>query len=92
MGTVTTFAVAIYIGMAMSQFFTSVTRDLLAPFIAALFPGAQQTLDAIVVQIGPVKVKIGEVIGATLNLAIAYFVVSMTLPYIKEYAPIRGGK
>lgn len=90
--TVTTFAVAIYIGMALSQFFTSVTKDLVAPFLAALVPGAQQTLDKIVVQLGPVKLNIGEVIGATLNLVIAYFVVSMTLPYIKEYAPIRGGK
>ena len=87
---VTTFAVAIYIGMAMHRFFDSVTKDLIAPFIGALFPNAQQALDKIVVQVGPVKLNIGDAIGATINLVVAYFVVSMTLPYIKEYAPLGG--
>jgi large-conductance mechanosensitive channel len=87
---ITTFAVAIYIGMAMHRFFDSVTKDLVAPFIAALFPTAQQALDKIIIQVGPVKLNIGDAIGATINLAVAYFVVSMTLPYIKEYAPMGG--
>lgn len=87
---VTTFAVAMYIGMVLHKFFDSVTKDLVTPFIAALVPGAQQTLEKITVQVGPVKLAIGDVIAATLQLLIAYFVVSITLPFIKEYAPMGG--
>lgn len=90
--TILTFAVAIYVGSALKEFFGALTRDLIAPFVAALFPTAQQTLDKIVVQAGPVKLNIGDVIGAVLNLAIALFVVSFTLPYIREYSPVRGGR
>lgn len=86
----TTIAVAIYMGGALYKFFDSITRDLVTPVIAGIFPGATQTLDKIVIPIGPIKLNIGDVIGATLNLAIAYLVVSVTLPYIKTYAPIGG--
>lgn len=86
----TTIAVAIYMGGALFKFFDSITRDLVTPVIAGLFPGATNTIDKITVQIGPVKLNIGDAIGATLNLIIAYLVVSMTLPYIKAYAPIGG--
>lgn len=89
-GVITQFAVAFYIGAALKDFFGSVSRDLLAPFIAAVFPTAQQSLDKITVQLGPVKINVGDVIGATLNLAMAYLVVYLTLPYIREYAPMGG--
>lgn len=90
-GTILTFAVALYVGTALSQFFTSLTRDLVAPFLAALFPGVQQSLDKLVVQVGSVKINVGDIIGSVLNLAIALLVVSYTLPYLKEYSPVSGG-
>jgi len=90
MTAVTTFAVAIYIGMVLHKFFDSITKDLVTPVIAAAIPGAQQTLEKITIQLGPVKLAIGDVIAATLQLLIAYFVVSMTLPFIREYAPMGG--
>lgn len=86
----TTFAVAIYIGMVLHKFFDSITKDLITPIIAAAIPGAQQSLEKITIQLGPVKLAIGDVIAATLQVLIAYFVVSMTLPFIKEYAPLGG--
>lgn len=86
----TTIAVAIYMGGALYKFFDALTRDLVTPVIAGLFPGATQTIDKIVIPIGPIKLSIGDAIGATLNLLIAYLVVSVTLPYIKTYAPIGG--
>lgn len=86
----TTIAVAIYMGGALYKFFDAMTRDLVTPVIAGLFPGATQTIDKITVQVGPIKLSIGDAIGATLNLMIAYVVVSVTLPYIKTYAPIGG--
>lgn len=90
MSSMTTFAVAIYIGMVLHKFFDSITKDLVTPILAAAIPGAQQTLEKITVQVGPVKLAIGDVIAATLQVLIAYFVVSMTLPFIREYAPMGG--
>ena len=85
-----TIAVAIYVGGALFRFFDSITRDLVTPIIAGVFPGATQSIDKIVVQVGPIKLSIGDAIGATMNLAIALIVVSVTLPYVKTYAPIGG--
>jgi large-conductance mechanosensitive channel len=87
---VLTVAVGLYIGITLSQFFTAVTRDLVTPVIAGLFPGVQASVDKFVIQLGSIKLSIGDAISATLNLLIAWVVVSMTLPYIRSYAPIGG--
>ena len=87
---VLTVAVGLYIGITLSQFFTAITRDLITPFLAVLFPGVQASVDKFVVQLGPIKLSIGDAIAATLNLLIAWTVVTMTLPYIRSYAPIGG--
>ena len=87
---VLTIAVGLYVGMSLSQFFTALTKDLITPIIAGIFPGVQSSVDKFVVQIGPIKLSVGDAISATLNLLIAWFVVSTTLPYIRTYAPIGG--
>jgi large-conductance mechanosensitive channel len=87
---VLTIAVGLYVGMSLSQFFTAITKDLITPIIAGIFPGVQSSVDKFVVQIGPIKLSVGDAISATLNLLIAWFVVSTTLPYIRTYAPIGG--
>ena len=87
---VLTVAVGLYIGITLSQFFTAITRDLITPFLAVIFPGVQASVDKFVIQLGPIKLSIGDAIAATLNLLIAWVVVSMTLHYIKSYAPIGG--
>jgi large-conductance mechanosensitive channel len=83
-------AVGLYLGFALSQFFTAITRDLITPVIAGVFPGVQQSVDKVVVQVGPVKLNIGDAIGAVMNLAIAFLVVSITMPYVRPYAPMGG--
>ena len=90
--TIMTFAVALYIGMALSQFFGAVTHDFLLPILAGLFPGAEGTADKIYISIGSVKINIGVLLEATFNLMVAYIVVSFTLPYIRMYAPVGGRK
>lgn len=85
-----TIAVAFYLGSALAQFFTAITRDLITPVIAGVFPGVQQSVDKVVIQVGPIKLNVGDAIGAVINLAIAYLVVSLTLPYVRTYAPIGG--
>jgi large-conductance mechanosensitive channel len=91
-GTLMTFAVAIYIGVALSNFFGSITRDLVTPIIGGLFPGAEKSLGKITLNVAGIKLEIGDAIAATMNLMIAYLVVTMTLPYIRMYAPVGGGK
>ncbi len=88
--TITNFAIAFYLGAALKDFFGSISRDLVAPFIGAIFPSAQQSVDKITVQLGPVKISIGDAIGATINLIVAYLVLMLTLPYIREYTPVGG--
>jgi large-conductance mechanosensitive channel len=88
--TVLTVAVGLYVGMTLAQFFTAITRDLVTPVLAGLFPGAQQSMDKVVVQVGTIKLNVGDAIASTLNLLIAWLVVSMTLPYVRTYAPIGG--
>jgi large-conductance mechanosensitive channel len=85
-----TIAIAIVIGGALKDFFSSITHGLVAPLIAAAFPSVQSTVTGLVIQVGPVKLQVGEVIGATATLLIALLVVSLALPYIKAYAPIKG--
>jgi large-conductance mechanosensitive channel len=86
----TTIAVGLYLGFALSQFFTAITRDLVTPLIAGVFPGVQQSVDKVVIQVGPIKLNVGDAIGAVMNLAIAFLVVSMTMPYVRAYAPMGG--
>ncbi len=87
---VVTIAVALYIGMAMAQFFGAITRDLVTPLLAGLFPGVGAAADKLTIQVGSIKLNVGDALAATMNLMIAYFVVTMTLPYIRTYAPIGG--
>lgn len=86
-----TFAVAIFVGSALKDFFQAIITDLVTPFLSVLLPDAQHTVQGLVVQVGPVKLKVGDAIGATATLAIAVLVVAVTLPYLKAYAPLRGG-
>lgn len=86
-----TIAVAIFVGTAITDFFRAITRDLVTPVLAALVPGTQQSLEKITIQLGPIKVNIGSAVSATLTLIIALFVVAWTLPYLREYSPVRGG-
>ena len=87
---VLTIAVGLYVGMSLSQFFTAITRDLVTPVLGGLFPGASASMDKVVIQVGTIKLNVGDAIAATMNLLIAWFVVSTTLPYIRTYAPIGG--
>jgi large-conductance mechanosensitive channel len=85
-----TVAVAFVIGSALKDFFAALTTGLVTPLVGSLFPGAQQTVAGLELNIGGVKLEVGQVISATATLLISLLVVSVTLPYIKAYAPIRG--
>lgn len=87
-----TVAVAFVIGGALKDFFSSMTSGLVTPVVASLFPGVQQTIYGAEIQVAGVKLEVGKVISASITLLVSLFVVSITLPYIKAYAPIQGAK
>lgn len=86
-----TFAVAIFVGGALKDFFQAIITDLVAPFFVLFSSDAQHTVGGLTVQVGPVKLKVGDAIGATVTLVIALFVVAVTMPYLRAYSPIKGG-
>ena len=83
------FALAIHVGILLSNFFNALTRDLVLPLLAPVAT-EEAGVSKLVVQAGSMKFNIGDVIVQTLNLFIALGVVYVTLPYIKEYVPIAG--
>jgi large-conductance mechanosensitive channel len=86
-----TFAVAIFVGGALKDFFQAIITDLVAPFFVLFSPDAKHSVGGLTVDVGPVKLKVGDAIGATVTLVIALFVVAVTLPYLRAYSPIKGG-
>lgn len=85
-----TLAVAVFIGGALKDFFQAITRDIVAPLLSVFFPTAQASVAGLTIQVGPVKLMVGQAIAATTTLIIAMLVVTFTLPYIKAYAPLKG--
>jgi len=86
---VLTFAVAIYLGTSLMQFFNAVVRDLVLPALSPL-ASADGGVSKLIIQLGPVKLNIGDVVVQTVNLLIVFAVVSFLLPYLKEYVPVAG--
>lgn len=89
--TVYTIAVGFFLGGALKDFFQAFTQDIVAPF-AVLFGGVSKSVEGVTIAVGPVKLEVGKAVGATLTLLIAIVVVSVTLPYIKAYAPMIGAR
>lgn len=87
-----TLAVAVYLGTAMKEFFQSITRDIITPVISGLIPASVRSLDKTVVTIGGIKLSVGDVISSTLNLMLAYLVVSFTLSTVITYGPVVGAR
>jgi large-conductance mechanosensitive channel len=86
---VLTFALAIYLGTTISAFFTAVTRDLFLPLLSPI-SSVEGGIAKYNIQIGSIKLNIGDVVVQTMNMLIVFAVVSITLPYIREYVPVAG--
>ena len=84
-----TFALGVHAGLILTSFFNALMRDLVLPLLSPL-ASVEGGVSKLVVQVGGVKLNIGDAIVQTLNLVIAFGVVSFMLPYIKEYVPIAG--
>ena len=83
---VLTFALAIYVGFTLTGFFNSLARDIVLPLLAPL-SSTDTGIAKLYVQVGSIKINIGDVIVNTINLLVVFAVVSFVLPYIREYVP-----
>jgi large-conductance mechanosensitive channel len=89
--TVYAIAIGFFLGGALKDFFQAVIQDLVAPF-AVLLGGVDKSVAGFTVSLGSVKLEIGKVVVAAVTLLSAIFVVSVTLPYIRAYAPLTGAR
>jgi len=87
-----TFAVAIFVGSALKDFFQAFISGIVTPFLGVLFPSVQQSVGGLVLDVGPVKLKVGDAIGAAATLFVALFVAAVAMPMLKEYSPVQGGR
>ena len=83
------FAVAIYIGTTLKNFFDAFMRDLVLPLLSPVAT-TEAGISKLVVQFGGIKLNVGDLIVQTLNLLVVFMVVSFLLPYLKEYVPVAG--
>lgn len=83
-------AISFFIGGALKDFFQAINHDLVTPIAAALFGSVNA--ESFVVTVGGVKLRIGDVLTSTLSLLVALTIVAVTLPYLRAYAPVVGGR
>jgi large-conductance mechanosensitive channel len=86
---VLTFALAIYVGTTLTNFFNALIRDLVLPALSPL-ASSEAGVGKLVVNIGGIKLNVGDVIVHAVNLVVVFAVVSYALPYLKEYVPVAG--
>ena len=83
------FAIGIHAGLVLTKFFEALVRDLVLPMLAPVTSG-EGGIAKWIIQIGAIKFNVGDVIVQTINMVVAFMVVYLTLPYLKEYVPIAG--
>jgi len=78
-------AVAFIIGAAAAKLVSALVSDIIMPIIAVLIPGGDWR--TFVLQLGPVKLLIGDFAGAVIDFVIVAFVIFMIVKYaVKEDA------
>ncbi len=88
---VLTFAVAIYVGTTLTQFFNALIRDLVLPLLSPL-ASTEAGIGKLVINVAGIKLNIGDLIVQFLNLLIVLAVISYALPYMKSYVPVAGSR
>lgn len=73
-----------YLASVFSQFFTSVSRDIILPILAPI-TAAQKDVATFSIRIGNIELKIGSVLSELVNLTIAMGIVVFTIGLLKSY-------
>ena len=75
-------AVAFIIGAAATKMVTACVADIIMPVIAVLIPGGDWRTQ--VLQLGPVKLLVGDFIGAIIDFVIIALVVFIVVKYMMK--------
>ena len=75
-------AVAFIIGAAATKMVTATVNDIIMPIIGALIPGGDWKTT--VVQAGPIKLLVGDFIGAIIDFVIIALVVFLVVKYMMK--------
>jgi len=75
-------AVAFIIGAAATKMVTSTVADIIMPIIAVIIPGGDWRSS--VLQLGPVKLLIGDFVGAIIDFIIIAVVVFLVVKYMMK--------
>ena len=75
-------AVAFIIGAASTKLVTAIVNDLIMPLVAVLVPGGDWRSS--ILQLGPVKILIGDFIGALIDFLIIALVVFLMVKVIMK--------
>ncbi len=75
-------AVAFIIGAASTKFVTALVNDIIMPVISVAIPGGDWRSS--VLQLGPVKLLVGDFVGALIDFLIIAFVVFMIVKLIMK--------
>jgi large conductance mechanosensitive channel len=75
-------AVAFIIGAAATKMVTATVADIIMPFIAVIIPGGDWR--ASVLQLGPVKLLVGDFVGAIIDFIIIALVVFIVVKYMMK--------
>ena len=73
-------AVAFIIGAAATKLVTAIVTDIVMPIVAVLVPGGDWR--ASILQLGPVKLMIGDFVGSLIDFIIVAFVVFLMVKFI----------
>lgn len=75
-------AVAFIIGAAATKMVTATVNDIIMPIIGALIPGGEWRTT--VVQAGPIKLLVGDFVGAIIDFIIIALVVFLVVKYMMK--------
>ncbi len=75
-------AIAFIIGGAATKLVTAIVQDIVMPVIGVLIPGGDWRLATL--QLGPVKLMVGDFAGALIDFIIVAAVVFMLVKYVAK--------
>jgi large-conductance mechanosensitive channel len=75
---------AFYLGNVVSEFFKSLSEDIIAPLMAPA-AAAGKGVNAFSVTVGGVTLKVGEVMIAFVNLVVSFALVVFTIGLLRTY-------
>jgi len=82
-------ALGVYVGFLLHDFFEAIIRDIVLPLISPL-ASVEGESAKLVFLVGGVKLNFGNLIVSVIDMVIAFGVISVVLPYLKEYVPVAG--